>query len=68
MYRTHDWLPLSVITTVGGGTMRLLRTRELPERTLPIVDAMGLSAVTVTGAQAALEPGARPWRSCCPPY
>ncbi|MEU9382237.1 hypothetical protein AB0D38_15160 [Streptomyces sp. NPDC048279] len=57
-----------MITTVGGGTMRLLRTRELPERALSIVDAMGLSAVTVTGAQAALEPGARPWRSCCPPY
>ncbi|MGH4031776.1 trimeric intracellular cation channel family protein [Actinomycetota bacterium Odt1-20B] len=55
LYWTHDWQLLTVIAVTGVATMLYLRRRELPQRSLMVVDAIGLSVVTVMGAQAAVE-------------
>ncbi|WP_424210731.1 trimeric intracellular cation channel family protein [Streptomyces sp. BI20] len=56
LYWTRDWLLLTLIAGVAGATMLYLRRRgELPRRTLLVVDAVGLSVVTVIGARAALD-------------
>ncbi|WP_328302603.1 trimeric intracellular cation channel family protein [Streptomyces sp. NBC_00435] len=55
LYWTHDWLLLVLIGTVAVATMLYLRRWELPHRTLMVVDAVGLSVVTVIGARAAID-------------
>lgn len=60
LYWTHDWVLLTVIICVGVGTMAYLRFRQLPHKSLLVVDAIGLSVVTVIGARAAIEAGATP--------
>ncbi|MEU2432380.1 trimeric intracellular cation channel family protein [Streptomyces sp. NPDC007861] len=55
LYWTHDWVLLAVIGTVAVATMAYLHRWELPHRTLMIVDALGLSVVTVIGARAAVD-------------
>ncbi|MEU3060715.1 trimeric intracellular cation channel family protein [Streptomyces subrutilus] len=55
LYWTRDPLLLVVIATVAVATMLHLRRRELPRRTLVVVDAAGLAVVTVIGAGAALD-------------
>ncbi|RXS57201.1 trimeric intracellular cation channel family protein [Streptomyces sioyaensis] len=60
LYWTHDWVLLTVIICVGLGTMAYLRFWQLPHKSLLVVDAVGLSVVTVIGARAAIEAGATP--------
>ncbi|MFI6767056.1 trimeric intracellular cation channel family protein [Streptomyces sp. NPDC050355] len=60
LYWTHDWVLLTVIICVGVGTMAYLRFWTLPRKSLLVVDAIGLSVVTVIGARAAIEAGATP--------
>ncbi len=60
LYWTHDWVLLTVIICVGLGTMAYLRFWQLPHKALLVVDAVGLSVVTVIGARAAIEAGATP--------
>ncbi|KOG88154.1 membrane protein [Streptomyces varsoviensis] len=60
LYWTHDWVLLTIIAGVGVATMAFLRYRQLPQRTLLLVDAVGLSVVTVIGARAAIGAGATP--------
>ncbi|WP_405486175.1 trimeric intracellular cation channel family protein [Streptomyces sp. NBC_00096] len=55
LYWTHDWLLLVLIGSVAVATMLYLRRWELPHRTLMVVDAVGLSVVTVIGARAAID-------------
>uniref|UniRef100_A0AAU2K006 Trimeric intracellular cation channel family protein n=1 Tax=Streptomyces sp. NBC_00049 TaxID=2903617 RepID=A0AAU2K006_9ACTN len=55
LYWTHDRLLLALIVSVGVLTMIYLRRRELPHRTLMVVDAIGLAVVTVIGARAAID-------------
>ncbi|GGS11870.1 membrane protein [Streptomyces aureoverticillatus] len=55
LYWTHDWVLLTVVACTGVATMLYLRHRELPQRSLMVVDAVGLSVVTVMGAQAAID-------------
>lgn len=55
LYWTHDWLLLVLIASVAVATMLYLRRRDLPHRTLVVVDAVGLAVVTVIGARAALD-------------
>ncbi|MFF4099404.1 trimeric intracellular cation channel family protein [Streptomyces sp. NPDC001903] len=55
LYWTHDWLLLVVIASVAVATMLHLRRRTLPQRALVVVDAVGLSVVTVIGARAAID-------------
>ncbi|AWZ06702.1 MULTISPECIES: trimeric intracellular cation channel family protein [unclassified Streptomyces] len=55
LYWTHDWLLLVLIASVAVATMLYLRRRELPHRSLMVVDAVGLSVVTVIGARAAID-------------
>lgn len=55
LYWTHDWLLLVLIGSVAVATMLYLRRWELPQRTLMIVDAIGLAVVTVIGARAAID-------------
>ncbi|MFD5142193.1 trimeric intracellular cation channel family protein [Streptomyces sp. NPDC058401] len=55
LYWTHDWLLLVLIGSVAIATMLYLRRRELPHRTLMVVDAVGLAVVTVIGARAAID-------------
>lgn len=55
LYWTHDWLLLVLIASVGVITMLYLRRRELPQRALMVVDAIGLAVVTVIGARAAID-------------
>ncbi|MFJ9850013.1 trimeric intracellular cation channel family protein [Streptomyces sp. NPDC101150] len=52
---THDWVLLTLIICVGVGTMIYLRFWQLPHKSLLVVDAVGLSVVTVIGARAAIE-------------
>ncbi|MFG2290299.1 trimeric intracellular cation channel family protein [Streptomyces sp. NPDC048595] len=60
LYWTHDWVLLTVIISVGVGTMVYLRFWTLPRRSLLVVDAIGLSVVTVIGARAAIQAGTTP--------
>lgn len=60
LYWTHDWVLLTVIICVGVGTMIYLRFWTLPRKSLLVVDAIGLSVVTVIGARAAIEADATP--------
>ncbi|MGW5121669.1 trimeric intracellular cation channel family protein, partial [Streptomyces noursei] len=60
LYWTHDWVLLTVIICVGVGTMVYLRFWSLPRKSLLVVDAIGLSVVTVIGARAAISAGATP--------
>lgn len=60
LYWTHDWVLLTVIICVGVGTMAYLRFWQLPHKSLLVVDAIGLSVVTVIGARAAIDAGATP--------
>lgn len=60
LYWTHDWVLLTVIICVGVGTMIYLRFWQLPHKSLLVVDAIGLSVVTVIGARAAIEAHATP--------
>ncbi|MGA5566222.1 trimeric intracellular cation channel family protein [Streptomyces platensis] len=60
LYWTHDWVLLTVIICVGVGTMIYLRFWQLPHKSLLVVDAIGLSVVTVIGARAAIDAGATP--------
>ncbi|MFE1172631.1 trimeric intracellular cation channel family protein [Streptomyces sp. NPDC058773] len=60
LYWTHDWVLLTVIICVGVGTMIYLRFWQLPHKSLLVVDAVGLSVVTVIGARAAIDAGATP--------
>ncbi|MFE0189220.1 trimeric intracellular cation channel family protein [Streptomyces sp. NPDC059008] len=60
LYWTHDWVLLTVIICVGVGTMIYLRFWTLPRKSLLVVDAIGLSVVTVIGARAAIQAGATP--------
>ncbi|MCY0930384.1 trimeric intracellular cation channel family protein [Streptomyces sp. H27-H1] len=55
LYWTHDWLLLVLIASVAVATMLYLRRRELPQRALMVVDAVGLAVVTVIGARAAID-------------
>ncbi|MCF6522368.1 trimeric intracellular cation channel family protein [Streptomyces sp. JJ36] len=55
LYWTHDWVLLTVVGCVGLATMVFLRFRTLPQRSLLVVDAVGLAVVTVIGARAALD-------------
>ncbi|MCJ0869459.1 trimeric intracellular cation channel family protein [Streptomyces sp. AP-93] len=55
LYWTHDWLLLVLIGSVAVATMLYLRRRELPQRALMVVDAVGLAVVTVIGARAAID-------------
>ncbi|MFF4318118.1 trimeric intracellular cation channel family protein [Streptomyces sp. NPDC001568] len=55
LYWTRDWPLLVLIASVAALTMLYLRRRSLPHRTLMVVDAVGLSVVTVIGARAALD-------------
>lgn len=60
LYWTHDWVLLTVIISVGLGTMLYLRFWTLPSRSLLVVDAGGLAVVTVIGARAAIQEGVTP--------
>ncbi|MEV6314613.1 TRIC cation channel family protein [Streptomyces sp. NPDC051776] len=60
LYWTHDWVLLTVIACVGSATIVYLRFWRLPERSLLLVDALGLSVVTVIGAQAAIDSDVTP--------
>ncbi|MGW8375516.1 trimeric intracellular cation channel family protein [Streptomyces sp. ODS28] len=61
LYWTHDWVLLAVIAGVAVLTgLYLAHRRSFPHRTLLLVDALGLSVVTVIGARAALEAGVTP--------
>ncbi|MFG3116848.1 trimeric intracellular cation channel family protein [Streptomyces sp. NPDC048197] len=60
LYWTHDWVLLTVIICVGVGTIVYLRFWSLPRKSLLVVDAVGLSVVTVIGARAAIAAGATP--------
>lgn len=60
LYWTQDWVLLTVIASVGIGTMVYLRFWKLPHRSLLVVDAVGLAVVTVIGARAALEADVTP--------
>ncbi|WP_310723917.1 trimeric intracellular cation channel family protein [Streptomyces sp. N2A] len=60
LYWTHDWVLLTVIICVGVGTIVYLRFWSLPRKALLVVDAVGLSVVTVIGARAAIAAGATP--------
>ncbi|MGK5627931.1 trimeric intracellular cation channel family protein [Streptomyces sp. URMC 123] len=60
LYWTHDWVLLTVITAVAVGTILYLRHWRLPKTSLLVVDAIGLSVVTVIGARAAISSGATP--------
>ncbi|UGY95239.1 trimeric intracellular cation channel family protein [Streptomyces gobiensis] len=60
LYWTHDWVLLTVVGSVGIGTMIYLRFWKLPHRSLLLVDAVGLAVVTVIGARAAIETGVTP--------
>jgi uncharacterized membrane protein YeiH len=60
LYWTQDWVLLTVIICVGTGTMVYLRFWSLPRKALLVVDAVGLSVVTVIGARAAIDAGATP--------
>ncbi|MFJ6747424.1 MULTISPECIES: trimeric intracellular cation channel family protein [unclassified Streptomyces] len=60
LYWTHDWVLLTLIICVGVGTMIYLRFWVLPHKSLLVVDAVGLSVVTVIGARAAIDAGATP--------
>ncbi|MCX2967418.1 MULTISPECIES: trimeric intracellular cation channel family protein [Streptomyces] len=60
LYWTQDWVLLTLIATVGVVTMVYLRFWKLPHRALLLVDAVGLSVVTVIGARAAIESGVTP--------
>ena len=60
LYWTRDWLLLVLIASVAALTTLYLRRRGLPHRTLMVVDAVGLSVVTVIGARAALDAHVRP--------
>ncbi|GAB7030879.1 trimeric intracellular cation channel family protein [Streptomyces sp. NPDC021749] len=60
LYWTHDWVLLTVIICVGVGTIIYLRFWSLPRKSLLVVDAVGLSVVTVIGARAAIAAGATP--------
>ncbi|MEU3709563.1 trimeric intracellular cation channel family protein [Streptomyces catenulae] len=60
LYWTHDWVLLTVIICVGVATMVYLRFWTLPRKSLLVVDAVGLSVVTVIGARAAIDAGATP--------
>ncbi|MFJ7905099.1 trimeric intracellular cation channel family protein [Streptomyces sp. NPDC096198] len=55
LYWTRDWILLTVIITTAGAVMLLLHYRDLPPRTLQFLDALGLAAVTVIGARAAIH-------------
>ncbi|MFI1963688.1 trimeric intracellular cation channel family protein [Streptomyces pathocidini] len=55
LYWTQDWLLLTVIAGVGIATMVYLRYWQLPQRSLLVVDAIGLAVVTVIGARAAID-------------
>jgi uncharacterized membrane protein YeiH len=55
LYWTRDWLLLVLVASVAAATMLYLRRRELPHRTLMVVDAVGLAVVTVIGARAAID-------------
>ncbi|MFJ7204173.1 trimeric intracellular cation channel family protein [Streptomyces sp. NPDC098789] len=55
LYWTHDWVLLVLIASVAAATMLYLRRWELPQRTLMVVDAVGLAVVTVIGARAAID-------------
>ncbi|MFK0043724.1 trimeric intracellular cation channel family protein [Streptomyces sp. NPDC090741] len=55
LYWTRDWILLVVIASVAVATMLHLRRRELPQRALVVVDAVGLAVVTVIGARAAID-------------
>ncbi|MFF4949095.1 trimeric intracellular cation channel family protein [Streptomyces chattanoogensis] len=57
---THDWVLLTLIICVGVGTMIYLRFWQLPHKSLLVVDAVGLSVVTVIGARAGIEAGVTP--------
>lgn len=46
---------LVLIASVAVATMLYLRRWELPQRTLMVVDAVGLAVVTVIGARAAID-------------
>ncbi|MDG4862533.1 trimeric intracellular cation channel family protein [Streptomyces sp. T-3] len=61
LYWTHDWILLTVISCTAIATMLYLRRWELPQRSLMTVDAVGLSVVTVIGAQAAIAAGVTPF-------
>ncbi|GGR08399.1 trimeric intracellular cation channel family protein [Streptomyces netropsis] len=61
LYWTHDWVLLTVIGCVAVATMVFLRYRELPQRSLMVVDAVGLAVVTVIGARAAIDAGVTPF-------
>ncbi|MGD9482201.1 trimeric intracellular cation channel family protein [Streptomyces sp. TRM70308] len=60
LYWTQDWVLLTLIATVGVVTMVYLRFWKLPHHALLLVDAVGLSVVTVIGARAAIESGVTP--------
>lgn len=60
LYWTQDWVLLTIIASVGIGTMIYLRFWKLPHRSLLVVDAVGLSVVTVIGARAALASDVTP--------
>ncbi|MFD7335132.1 trimeric intracellular cation channel family protein [Streptomyces violascens] len=60
LYWTHDWVLLTVIACTAVATMLYLRRRELPQRSLMVVDAVGLAVVTVMGARAAVDAGVTP--------
>ncbi|WP_411143589.1 trimeric intracellular cation channel family protein [Streptomyces sp. x-80] len=60
LYWTHDWVLLTLIICVGVGTIVYLRFWSLPRRSLLVVDAIGLSVVTVIGARAAIDAGVTP--------
>lgn len=60
LFWTQDWVLLTVITSVGVGTIFYLRFWKLPHRSLLIVDAIGLSVVTVIGARAAIDSDVTP--------
>ncbi|WP_406507862.1 trimeric intracellular cation channel family protein [Streptomyces sp. NBC_00212] len=60
LYWTHDWVLLTVIACTAVATMLYLRRWELPQRSLMVVDAVGLAVVTVMGAHAAVGAGVTP--------
>ncbi|MFF4410172.1 trimeric intracellular cation channel family protein [Streptomyces sp. NPDC001404] len=57
LYWTRDWVLITVITATAVTVMVVLRHRDLPHRSLQLLDAMGLGVVTVIGAHAAIEAG-----------
>ncbi|MFD7665752.1 trimeric intracellular cation channel family protein [Streptomyces sp. NPDC059788] len=60
LYWTHDWVLLTLIICVSVGTIIYLRYWQLPRKSLLVVDAVGLSVVTVIAARAAISAGATP--------